>query len=71
MKQPTNNYARCRASGQIVFFNDATAPSFAHPGMWAFYRRPRGVDAAEFRGQIVGENPAESPVEIDATDAKG
>jgi hypothetical protein len=43
-----------------VFFNDATAPNFAYPGVWAFYRRPRGTDAATFRGQLVGVNPVEA-----------
>lgn len=56
VKQQTNNYARCSATGQIVFFNDGSAPAFTHPQLWVFYRRPKGADPETFRGRIVGEN---------------
>jgi hypothetical protein len=54
MKQPTNNYARHIATGEYLFFADASAPAFTHPQHWAFFRRPRGAEA--FVGQVVGEN---------------
>jgi hypothetical protein len=59
VKQISNNYARCVVTGQYVFFNDSAVPNFVYPKAWAFWRVPAGVDAASFRGQLVGENPAE------------
>lgn len=67
MKQKTNNYARCVLTGHYVFFNDATAPNFVYPEAWAFYRVPAGVDAATFRGQLVGVNSALSDAESPAS----
>jgi hypothetical protein len=54
VKQTSNNYARHIATGEYVFFADASAPAFTHPQHWAFFRRPSGKEA--FVGQIVGEN---------------
>lgn len=59
MRRSTNNYARCRTSGELVFFNDWDMPTFADVSAWAFYRRPRGTDALTWRGQIIGTNPVE------------
>lgn len=50
----TDNYARHIATGEYVFFADASAPAFTHPQHWAFFRSPGGKEA--FVGQIVGEN---------------
>jgi hypothetical protein len=63
MRQPNNNYARCKLTGSYVFFNDATAPTFTHPEAWAFWRAPAGQNAEMFGGQLVGVNP------VDAADA--
>lgn len=64
MKQRTDNYARCNATGQIIFFSDATAPTFTHPQFWEFYRVPAGQDPETFRGQLVGVNPGAVATEV-------
>lgn len=66
VKQISNNYARHIATREYVFFNDATAPAFANPAAWAFWRVPAGQDVETFAGQLVGENAGEPASDSEA-----